>query len=131
MLLEFVIESLRKRGLTQLRASSAGHFADVFWDPHPGLDQIESGVLIEGEDRYVVLSPFPEGIRYFAAPAPVGREHDSANTDVWELGTLPSLEAAEQFVNEWLVEGVPAGRLSVPRIRRSPPSTPPPPAAPP
>ena len=95
-----------------------GVFGDLYWDTPPEeirrLAREEPAVLFVGQGRYVVLQRFPEGIRFYAAPAPIGASFEPSDLDCWDVGTIPDVAAVLSFIDQWLA-GASATKIQVSR----------------
>jgi hypothetical protein len=103
MLADDLDSLLRARGVTA-KKEIVGVFGDLCWDTPSELlrtlHQQDPAVLYENEQRYVVLHRFPDGIRFFAAPAPVGTLLEGA--ELWDVGVLADAVIAAEFGEKWL-----------------------------
>ena len=106
---------LRARGVTA-RKEIVGVFGDLCWDTPSELlhrlHQQDPAVIFENAHRYVALQRFPDGIRFFAGPAPIGTWCEGS--DFWDASVLADAVVAAEFVREWLAGSRP-GDIKTPR----------------
>jgi hypothetical protein len=95
-----------------------GVFGDLLWDTKPEtvleLQRRDPAVIYSTNDRYVALQRFPDGVRFFAGPAPLGAMFDAKDPNVWDVGVLPDVAAACDFVRDWL-KGLSTNAIAVKR----------------
>lgn len=95
----------------RFRVSSVGLFGDLCWAATPqelaDIRTADPAVLYETDSRWFALQRHPDGIRFYAGPAP-----EMPATREYELGYVDSVGDAAEFLIQWL-SGTPLHRVSV------------------
>lgn len=114
-LLDELAPALKARAIEGSSIHVVHGFGDLYgWNPDETQERLserlaDPALEVKTAARSVVLWRFPDGIRFFAAPATEG--WSTSDQDCWRVGRVGDVDAAVGLVAEWL-SGKPATKLT-------------------